>query len=65
MFLSALYGEDPVSDLSYTCYGLHACFSYMCTGSALDVMDYGLAKAESSVKELIARMPLILRISPS
>jgi hypothetical protein len=23
----------------------HACYSYMCTGSALDVMDYGLAKA--------------------
>ena len=28
----------------------HAYFSYMCTGSALDVMDYGLANAESSVK---------------
>ena len=28
----------------------HACFSYTCTGFALDVMDYGLAKAESSVK---------------
>ena len=26
------------------------CSSYMCMGSALDVMDYGLAKAESSVK---------------
>ena len=23
----------------------HACYSYMCMGSALDVMDYGLAKA--------------------
>ena len=28
----------------------HACYSYTCTGSALYVMDYGLAKAESSVK---------------
>ena len=28
----------------------HARFSYMCTSSALDVMDYGLAKAEGSVK---------------
>ena len=28
----------------------HVCSSYTCTGSALDVMDYGLAKAESSVK---------------
>ena len=27
----------------------HACSSYTCTGSALDVMDYGLAKAKSSV----------------
>ena len=24
----------------------HAYFSYTCTGSALDVMDYGLAKAK-------------------
>ena len=28
----------------------HAYSSYTCTGSTLDVMDYGLAKAESSVK---------------
>ena len=42
----------------------HACSPYTCMGSALDVMDYGLAKAESSVKELTARTPLILRISP-
>ena len=28
----------------------HAYSSYTCTGSALDVMDYGLAKAKSSVK---------------
>ena len=25
----------------------HTCSSYTCTGSALDIMDYGLAKAES------------------
>ena len=28
----------------------HAYSSYTCTGSALDVMDYGLAKAKSPVK---------------
>ena len=28
----------------------HACSSYMCMGSALDVMDYGLAKAKSTVR---------------
>ena len=28
----------------------HAYFSYTCTGSALNVMDYGLAKAESSAQ---------------
>ena len=27
----------------------HACSSYTCTGSTLDVMDYGLAKAQSFV----------------
>ena len=27
----------------------HVCSSYMCTGSALDVMEYGLAKAKSPV----------------
>ena len=28
----------------------HTYSSYMCTGSALDVMEYGLAKAKSPVK---------------
>ena len=28
----------------------HACSSYTCTGSTLNVIDYGLAKTESSVK---------------
>ena len=28
----------------------HVYSSYTCTGSVLDVMDYGLAKVESSVK---------------
>ena len=28
----------------------HAYSSYTCTGSVLDVIDYGLAKAESLVK---------------
>ena len=28
----------------------HACFSYTCTGSTLDVMDYGLSKAKSSAQ---------------
>ena len=27
----------------------HACSSYMCMGSTLDVMEYGLAKAKSSI----------------
>ena len=40
----------------------HACSSYTCTGSALDVMDYGLAKAKEFSNELTARMLLILRI---
>ena len=31
----------------------HACLSYTSTGSALDVMDYGLAKAESSTKNTL------------
>ena len=39
-----------------------ACSSYMCTGSALDVMDYGLAKAKEFSNELTTRMLLILRI---
>jgi len=31
----------------------YAHFSYTCTGSALDVMDYGLSKAESSEQNLL------------
>ena len=27
-----------------------ACSSYTCTGSALNIMDYGLAKAKSTVE---------------
>ena len=42
-----------------------ACSSYTCTGSALDVMDYGLAKAKEFSNELTARMLLILRIIAS
>ena len=40
----------------------HAYFSYTCTGSVLDVMDYGLAKANELSNELTARTPLILCI---
>ena len=40
----------------------HAYSSYMCTGSVLDVMDYGLAKAKDFSNELTARTLLILRI---
>ena len=40
----------------------HTCSSYMCTGSALDVMDYGLAKAKDFSNELAARTLLILHI---
>ena len=40
----------------------HAYSSYTCTGSALDVMDYGLAKAKEFYNELTARTLLILRI---
>ena len=40
----------------------HACSSYMCTGSVLDVMDYGLAKAKEFSNELAARTLFILRI---
>jgi hypothetical protein len=36
--------------------------SYTCTGSELDVMDYGLAKAKEFSNELTARMLLILCI---
>ena len=64
MFRFVFFGENPISDLSlYVLWALalcvmggrlwflgHVCSSYTCTGSTLDVMDYGLAKAESSVK---------------
>ena len=40
----------------------HAYSSYTCTGSALDVMDYGLAKAKEFSNELTARTLLILHI---
>ena len=55
-----LYREDLVSDLSLHVlqalrsalwvvgYG-HAYSSYTCTGSALDIMEYRLAKAKSLV----------------
>ena len=36
--------------------------SYMCMGSALDVMDYELAKAKEFSNELTARTLRILRI---
>ena len=35
--------------------------SYTCTGSALDVMDYGLAGANEFSNELTARMLLLQR----
>ena len=38
------------------------CSSYTCMGSALDIMDYGLAKAKEFSNELAAWMLLILRI---
>ena len=38
----------------------HACSSYTCTGSTLDVMDYGLAEAIEVSGELTARTPLTL-----
>ena len=40
----------------------HAYSSYTCMGSALDVMDYGLAKAKDFSNELTARTLLILCI---
>ena len=40
----------------------HAYSSYTCTGSALDVMDYGLAKAKEFSNELTAQTLLIVRI---
>ena len=39
-----------------------ACSSYTCMGFALDVMDYGLAKAKEFSNELTAQTLLILRI---
>ena len=39
----------------------HACSSYMCTGSMLDVMDYGLAEAIGVSGDLTA-WPLIMKI---
>ena len=39
-----------------------ACSSYTCIGSALNVMDYGLAKAKEFSNELTTRMLLILCI---
>ena len=43
----------------------HACSSYTCTGSALDVMDYGLAEAIGVSSELTSRTLLILHINTS
>ena len=40
----------------------HACSSYTSTGSVLDIMDYGLAKAIWLSNELTAQMLLILHI---
>ena len=40
----------------------HACSSYTSTGSALDVMDNGLAEAIGLSNELTTRMLLILHI---
>ena len=70
------FGENPVSDLSLHMLRAsalcvmgaqlrflgHACSSYTCTGSALDVMDYGLAEAIGLSSELTTQMLLILRI---
>ena len=39
-----------------------ACSSYTCTSSALDVMDYGLAKAKVFSNKLTAQMLLLLDI---
>ena len=41
----------------------HAYSSYTCTGSTLDIMDYGLAEAIGVSGELTARILLILPIS--
>ena len=39
-----------------------ACSSYTCTGSTLDVIDYGLAKAKEFSNELTAQLLLMLCI---
>ncbi|XP_066365340.1 uncharacterized protein [Miscanthus floridulus] len=43
----------------------HVCYSYMCTGSALDVMDYGLAKAIGISSRPTGQMLIELRIIAS
>ena len=43
----------------------HICYSYTCTGSALDVMDYGLAKAVGISSRPTIRMLFELRIIAS
>ena len=63
MFRSFLYGEDLVSDLPIRATGSMPYSSYMCMGSALDVMDYGLAEAMGVGSELTAETLLILRIN--
>ena len=41
----------------------HSCYSYTCTGSTLDVMDYGLAEAIGVSSELTVLTLLILHIN--
>jgi len=43
----------------------HVCYSYTCTGSALDVMDYGMAKAIGISSRPTGRMLIELRIIAS
>ena len=43
----------------------HICYSYTCTGSALDVMDFGLAKAIGISSKPIVQTLLELRIIAS
>ena len=43
----------------------HVCYSYTCTGSALDVMDYRLAKAIGTSSRPTGRMLIELRIIAS
>ena len=77
MFRSMFFGENPLSNLSLHVLWAptlcimggqlwflgHVCSSYTCMGSALDVMDYGLAEAMRVSSELTARTLLILRIN--